>query len=139
MHADAEFRISSFVFLAPDCDNFQRTGLLPFKKISKNLFEKFCPSVSWDSPVRPFWVISAFLDFRVELGFRGRFLAVRPGSRLLGHPTGGGSILITLRQTSPYKIDSSSIFDLRADFRVSGQPSAVGPEFSTVRPPETLS
>uniref|UniRef100_A0A2N9FY72 Aminotransferase-like plant mobile domain-containing protein n=1 Tax=Fagus sylvatica TaxID=28930 RepID=A0A2N9FY72_FAGSY len=36
-----------------------------------------------------FWVIFAFLDFRVELGFQGRFLTFKPGSRLLGHPTGG--------------------------------------------------
>ena len=90
-------------------------------KFFKNLLEKFCPSVPWDSPVRPFWVIFAFLDFRVKLRFQGRFLTVRPGSRFSGHPTGKGSILITSCQTSPYKIDSSSIFDLRADFRVLGR------------------
>ena len=140
MHADAEFRISSLVFLAPNCDSFQRTGLLPFEIFQKPFFfEKFCPSVPWGSSVRHFWVIFAFLDFRAELGFRGWFLTVRPGSRLLGHPTGGGSILITLHQTSAYKIDSSSIFDLRADFRVSGRPSAVGPESPTIRPPESFS
>uniref|UniRef100_A0A2N9F792 Aminotransferase-like plant mobile domain-containing protein n=1 Tax=Fagus sylvatica TaxID=28930 RepID=A0A2N9F792_FAGSY len=76
--------------------------------------------VPWDSPVRHFWVIFAFLDFWVELGFRGRFLTFKPGSRLLGHPAGGRSILITSYRTPPYKIVSDSIFDLRADFRVSG-------------------
>ena len=138
MQADAEFRISFFISLASGCDSFQRVDLLLFE-IFQNPFEKFCPSVSWDSPVRHFWFIFAFLDFRVELGFRGRFLTVRPGFRLLGHPAGGRSILITSYRMSPHKIVSDSILDLWADFRVSGRPSAVGPEFSTVRPPETFS
>ena len=120
MHADAEFRISFFISLASGCDGFQKVGLLLFE-IFQNPFEKFCPSVPWDSPVRHFWVIFAFLDFRVELGFRGRFLTVRPGSRLLGHPAGGRPILITSYRMPPYKIVSDSIFDLRADFRVSGR------------------
>ena len=90
-------------------------------KFFKNLFEKFCPSVPWDSPVRHFWVIFAFLDFRVELGFRGRFLTFEPGFRFLGHPATGRSILIMSYRTPPYKIVSASIFDLRAEFRVSGQ------------------
>jgi hypothetical protein len=138
MYADVEFRISFSVFLAPDCDSFKRVDLLLFK-IFQNPFEKFCPSVPWDSPVRHFWVIFAFLDFWVELGFRGRFLTFKPGSRLLGHPAGGRSILITSYRTPPYKIVSDSIFDLRADFRVSGLSPAVGPESSTIRSPETFS
>uniref|UniRef100_A0A2N9IU49 DUF7745 domain-containing protein n=1 Tax=Fagus sylvatica TaxID=28930 RepID=A0A2N9IU49_FAGSY len=77
--------------------------------------------VPWDLPVRHFWVIFAFLDFLVELGFRGRFLTFKSGSRLLGHPAGGRSILIMSYRTSPYKIVPDSIFDLRADFRVSGR------------------
>jgi hypothetical protein len=137
MHADAEFRISFFISFASGCDGSQRVDLLLFE-IFQNPFEKFCPSVPWDSPVQHFWVIFAFLDFRVELGFRGRFLTVKPGSRLLGHPAGGRSILITSHQMLPYKIVSDSIFDLRADFRVSGRSPAVGPESSTIRLPETF-
>ena len=69
---------------------------------------------------------------------RARFLTVRAGSRLLGHPAGGRSILITLYRMPPHKIVSDSILDLRADSRVSGQSSAVGPESSTIEPPETF-
>ena len=123
MQADVEFRIFSFVSLS---------------KFFKNLFEKFCLSVPWDSPVRHFWVIFAFLDFRAELGFRGRFLIVRAGSRLLGHPAGGRSILITFHRMPPHKIVSNSIFDLEADFRVLGRSLAVGPESLTIGLPETF-
>jgi hypothetical protein len=138
MHADAEFRISFFISLASGCDGFQRVDLLLFENF-QNPFEKFCPSVPWDPPVRNFWVVFAFLDFWVELEFRDQFLTVRPGSWLLGHPAGGGSILITLHQTFPYKIVSNSIFGLRADFIVSDRSPAVGPEPSTIKSPETSS
>ena len=46
-----------------------------FFEIFQDPFEKFCPSIPWGSPVRYFWV---------ELGFRGRFLTVRPGSTNIG-------------------------------------------------------
>uniref|UniRef100_A0A2N9FU31 Aminotransferase-like plant mobile domain-containing protein n=1 Tax=Fagus sylvatica TaxID=28930 RepID=A0A2N9FU31_FAGSY len=94
--------------------------------------------VPWDSPVRHFRVIFVFLDFWVELGFRGRFLNFEPGSRLLGHPAGGRSILITSYRTPPYKIVSDSIFDLRVDFRVSGRSPVVGPKSSITGPPKTF-
>ena len=116
-----------------------RESIFFFFEIFQNPFEKFCPSVPWDSPVRHFWVIFAFLDFWVELGFRGRFLTVRPGSRLLGHRSGGRSILITSYRIPPHKIVSDSIFDRRADFRVSGRSLTVGLESVTIRPPETFS
>ena len=138
MQVDAEFRISFFISLASGGDSFQRVDPLLFE-IFQNPFEKFCPSVPWDSPVRHFWVIFAFLDFRVKLGFRGRFLTVRPGSRLLGRPAGGRSILITSYRMPPHKIVSDSIFDCRAGFRVSGRSPAVGLESLTIRPPETFS
>ena len=134
MHAGAEFWISPSVFLALDYDSFLGVDLLLFFEIFQNPFEKFCPSVPWGSPVRHFWIIFAFL----ELGFRDRFLIVRPGSRLLGHPTGGGSILIASYRAPPYKTVSNSIFDLRVNFRVSGQSSAVGPESLTIGLPETF-
>ena len=110
-----------------------------FFEIFQNPFEKFCPSVPWGSLVQHFWVIFALLDFWVELGFRGRFLTVRPGSRLLGHPTSGGSILIASYRTPPYKIFSDSIFELRVNFRVSGRSSVVGPKSSITGPLETFS
>ena len=130
MHADAEFRISPSVFFALDCES-----IFLFFEIFQNPFEKFCPGVPWGSPVRYFWVTFALLDFWVKLGFRGRFLTVRPGFRLLGHPMGGGSILIASYRTSPYKIISDSIFDSRVD---SGRSSVVGPEFLTIGLPETF-
>jgi hypothetical protein len=68
MHADAKFQIPFSISLVSGCDDFQRVGLLLFE-IFQNPFEKFCPSVPWDSPVRHFRVIFAFLDFRAELGF----------------------------------------------------------------------
>ena len=96
-----------------------RESVFFFSKFFKTPFEKFCPSVPWDSPMRHFRIAFAFLDFQVELGFQGRFLNVEPGSRLSGYPAGGKSILITLHQILPYKIGFDSIFDLRAGFRVS--------------------
>ena len=137
MHADAEFRISFFISLASGCDASWES-IFFFFEIFQNPFEKFCPSVPWGSPVRHFWVIFALLDFWVELGFQGRFLTVRPGSRLLGHPTGGGSILIASYRTPPYKTVSDSIFDSRVDFRISGRSSVVGPESLTIGLPETF-
>jgi hypothetical protein len=137
MHADAEFRISFSISLASGCDSFLRVELLSFE-IFQNPFEKFCPSVPWDSPVRHFWVIFAFLDFRAELGFRGRFLTAGPGSWLSGHPAGGRPILVTSHQMLPYKIGFDSIFDLRAGFRVLGRSPAVGPKSSITGPPKTF-
>jgi hypothetical protein len=65
MYADAEFQISFSIFFAPDCDSFLRVGLLSFK-IFQNSFEKFCPSVPWDLPMRHLLVVLVFLDFRAE-------------------------------------------------------------------------
>ena len=137
MYADAESRIAFSIFFAPDCDSFLRVELFSFE-IFQNPFEKFCPSVPWDSHVRHFLVVFVFLDFLAEPGFQGRFLTVESGSRLSGHPAGGRSILITLHQTPPYKNGFGSIFDLRAGFRVSGQSPAVGPKSSITGPPETF-
>jgi hypothetical protein len=105
-------RSSRFLSLFPlrQAATASRESIFFFSKFFKNPFEKFSPSVPWDSPVRHFRVIFAFLDFRVELGFWGRFLTFKPGSRLLGHPAGGRSILITSYRTPPYKIVSDSIF-----------------------------
>ena len=149
-------KIEKFCPSVVQCIMMQSSGFLPlsslhrtviaswesiffFFEIFQNPFEKLCPSVPWGSPVRHFWVIFALLDFWVELGFRGRFLTVGPGSRLLGHPTGGGSILIASYRTPPYKTVSDSIFDLRVDFRVSGRSSVVGPKSSITGPPEIFS
>ena len=134
-------RSSGFLSLFPlsQATTASRESIFFFFEIFQNSFEKFCPSVPWDSPVRYFWVIFAFLDFRVELGFRGRFLTVRPGSQLLGRPAGARSILITSYRMPPHKIVSDLIFDRRADFRVLGRSPAVRLESSTIRPPETFS
>ena len=107
-------RSSGFLSLFPLCQAATTSRELVFfsSKFFKTPFEKFCPSVPWDSPVRHFWVTFAFLDFRVELRFQGRFLTVEPGSRLSGYPAGGRSILITSHQMLPYKTGFDSIFDL---------------------------
>ena len=68
MYAGAESQISFSIFFAPDCDSFPRVELFPFE-IFQNSFEKFCPSVPWDPPVRHLLVVLVFLDFWVELGF----------------------------------------------------------------------
>ena len=126
------------IFPSRQAATASRESIFFFFEIFQNSFEKFCPSVPWGSPVRHFWVIFAHLDFRIELGFRGRFLTVRAGSRLLGHPAGGRSILIISYRTPPCKTVSDSIFDLRVDFRVSGRFLAVGPESLTIGLPETF-
>jgi hypothetical protein len=137
MHANAEFWIPFSISLVLGCDDFQRVGLLLFE-IFQNPFEKFCPSVLWDLPVRHFRVIFAFLDFRAELGFQGRFLIVEPGSRLSGYPAGGRSILFTSHQMLPYNTGFDSIFDLRAGFRVLGRSPVVRPKSSITGPPKTF-
>ena len=95
-----------------------------FSKFFKISFEKFCPSVPWDSPARHFWVIFAFLNFRVELGFRGQFSTVEPGSRLSGHPVGGRLALTTSHQMIPPEtgFDSLLTTGLVLGFRVDFQP-----------------
>jgi hypothetical protein len=137
MHANAEFRISSFISLAPDCDSFLRAGLLLFE-IFQNPFEKFCPSIPWDPPARHFWVIFAFLDSWVELGFQGRFLTVEPSSRLSDYPDGGKSIPFVSRQMLPHETGFGLISDFRVGFRVSGRSPVVGPKPSITGLPKTF-
>jgi hypothetical protein len=79
MYADAESRISFSIFFASDCDSFLRVELLSFE-IFQNSFEKFCPSVPWDPPMRHLLVVLVFLDFQAEPRFQGRFSAVKFGS-----------------------------------------------------------
>ena len=133
-------RSSGFLslFLLCQAATTSRESVFFSSKFFKTLFEKFCPSAPWDSPVRHFWVAFVFLDFRVELGFRGRFLTFGPGSRLLGHRAGGRSILITSYRIPPHKIVSDSIFDLRAGFRVSGRSPTAEPKSSITGPPKTF-
>ena len=98
--------------------------LIFFSKFFKIPFENFCPSVPWDSPVRHFWVIFAFFDFRVELGFLGRFSIVKPGSRLSGHPVGGRLALTTSHQMIPPETGFDSLLTTGPvlGFRVDFQP-----------------
>jgi hypothetical protein len=137
MHADAESRISFFIFFAPDCDSCPRVELFSFE-IFQNSFEKFCPSVPWDPPVRHLLVVLIFLDFQAELGFQGRFLTVGSGSRFSGHPVGGKLTLIMLHQTPPMRTTLVKFLGLRTDFRVLGRFTAVGSKSSIIGPPETF-
>ena len=137
MHADAESRISSSIFFASDCDNHPRVELF-FFKIFQNPFEKFCPSVPWDPPVRHFLVVLVFLDFRAEPGFQGWFLTVESGSRFSGHPVAGKPTLIMLHQTPLVRTTLVQFFGPRTGFRVSGRFPAVGPKSSIIGPPETF-
>ena len=120
-------RSSRFLSLFPlrQAATASRESIFFFSKFFKIPFEKFCPSVPWDSPVRHFWVIFAFLDFRVELGFRGRFSTVEPGSRLSGHPVGGRLALTTSHQMLPPKTGFDSLLTTGPvlGFRVDLQPS----------------
>ena len=106
-------------------------------KFFKNLFEKFCPSVPWDPPVRHLLIVLVFLDFQAEPGFQSRFLTVESGSRFSGHSVGGELTLIMLHQTSLVRMTLVQFSGLWVGFRVSGRFPAIGPKSSITGSLET--